>query len=63
MSEEHKNDAPNEERPEVKKTTPAPPKRNPVSPFNKNNRFISPKSGNPGSKGGVHKGGGMKKGK
>jgi hypothetical protein len=65
MSEENQDPIPNEERPEVKKPAPAPPapKRNPINPFLKNNKFISPKSGNPGNKGMGKKGGAMKKGK
>lgn len=64
MSEDNKNETPNEERPEVKKpVVPAKKPNTVVNPFNKNNKFISPKSGNPGSKGMGKKGGAMKKGK
>jgi len=63
MSEDKKNPTPNEQRPESQKPKTTMPKRGAVNPFNKNNKFISPKSGNPGMKGGGHKGGGMKKGK
>ena len=63
MSDENKNQTPEEQQPEAKKPSVPAPKRSVVNPFNKNNKFISPKSGNPGMKGGVKKGGGMKKGK
>ncbi len=64
MSDDKKDPVPNEQRPETKKPkAPAAPKRSTVNPFLKNNKFVSPKSGNPGMKGGGHKGGGMKKGK
>lgn len=63
MSDESKNPASNEEQPKAKKATPIIPKKNTLAAFNKPNKFISPKSGNPGNKGGMHKGGGMKKGK
>lgn len=63
MSEDKKDPAPNGPKPEAKKAKPLAPKRSNVNPFLKNNKFISPKSGNPGMKGGGHKGGGMKKGK
>ena len=64
MSDDQKNTDPEEKLPEVKKPASAVPKRNPINPFNKPNKFISPKSGNPGNKGGgFQKGGSMKKGK
>ncbi len=64
MSEDKNDSAPKEQPAEVKKPKSPVAKKNTVSPFNtKNNRFLSPKSGNPGIKGGGHKGGGMKKGK
>ncbi len=64
MSEDKNDQTPNEQPAEVKKPKNPVPKKNTVPSFNaKNNRFVSPKSGNPGMKGGGHKGGSMKKGK
>lgn len=65
MSEDNKDQNPKEERPAAKKPAVPVQKRNTaVNPFNnKNNKFISSKTGNPGSKGMGKKGGSMKKGK
>ena len=62
MSEDKKDPTPNEPKPEAKKAKPLAPKRSTANPFLKNNKFISPKFGTSGKKGGGHKGGGMKKG-
>lgn len=63
MSEDNKDPISNEQQPEPKKPKAPAPKRSNVNPFLKNNKFLSPKFGTSGKKGGGHKGGGMKKGK
>lgn len=64
MSEDKNDPVPNEQPAPEKKPKAPVQKKTPVNPFSKNNnRFVSPKSGNPGIKGGGFKGGAMKKGK